>query len=70
MEWFPDEETRERYVHRLGNLVLLSRRKNAQAGNFDFERKKNEYFARGGSSPFSHQSGANGECVDTGGGPT
>jgi uncharacterized protein (DUF433 family) len=53
VKWFPDEEMRDRYVHRLGNLVLLSRRKNAQASNFDFERKKNEYFARGGSSPFS-----------------
>lgn len=52
-EWFPDEEERERWVHRLGNLVLLSRSKNSQAGNFDFERKKNEYFVRRGVAPFA-----------------
>lgn len=46
-EWvtaFPDEEERQQWTHRLGNLVLLSRRKNSQAQNFDFERKKTEYF--------------------------
>lgn len=44
MHSFPDEETRARYVNRLGNLVLLSRRKNSQAQNYDFERKKETYF--------------------------
>ncbi len=46
-EWvtvFPDEEEREQWTHRLGNLVLLSRRKNSQAQNYDFERKKRDYF--------------------------
>jgi hypothetical protein len=50
---FPDEEERLRDTHRLGNLVLLSRRKNSRAQNFDFERKKHEYFQRGGVAPFA-----------------
>ena len=29
MEWFADDEEREQWTHRLANLVLLSRRKNA-----------------------------------------
>ena len=52
LEWFPDPEEREIWRHRLANLVLLSRRKNSQAQNFDFERKKNEYFWRNGVAPF------------------
>ena len=54
-EWvdaFPDEEERVGWTHRLANLVLLSRRKNSQAGNYDFERKKVEYFQRRGAAPF------------------
>lgn len=53
LEWFPDEEQREAWTHRLGNLVLLSKRKNSQAQNFDFERKKREYFQRQGVSSFA-----------------
>lgn len=53
VEWFPDVPKRNYWVHRLGNLVLLSRAKNSQASNFDFARKKNEYFARKGTSPFA-----------------
>ncbi|TVP65730.1 MAG: DUF262 domain-containing protein [Nodularia sp. (in: Bacteria)] len=41
---FPTEEDREKYVHRLGNLVLLSGSKNSLAGNYDFELKKQKYF--------------------------
>ena len=54
-EWvtrFPDEEEREQWTHRLGNLVLLSRRKNSQAQNYDFERKKSKYF-QSGVAPFA-----------------
>jgi hypothetical protein len=55
-EWmraFPTKELRERYVHRLGNLVLLSRGKNIKAENLDFEIKKRKYFmSDGGISPF------------------
>ena len=48
-EWlrsFPDPEQRESWTHKLANLVLLSRQKNSQAQNFDFNRKKQEYFQR------------------------
>lgn len=53
LEWFPDPAQRQYWVHRLGNLVLLSRAKNSQASNFEFARKKDEYFARKGTSPFA-----------------
>ena len=43
-KWFPLEEDRDKYVHRLGNLVLLSRSKNSRASNFDFQLKKETYF--------------------------
>jgi hypothetical protein len=50
--WFTEQE-RERWCHRVGNLVLLARRKNSQASNYDFHRKKEVYFTRDGrSSPF------------------
>lgn len=53
-EWFTDENERSSYVHRLGNLVLLSRRKNSQAQNYDFETKKQKYFTTGTAvSPFA-----------------
>lgn len=53
LEWFPDVQLRSEWVHRLGNLVLLNRRRNSAASNFDFERKKTEYFgSRDGVSPF------------------
>lgn len=53
MTWFADKN-REQYVHKIGNLTLLSRRKNAQAQNYDFDEKKKRYFeARRGVSPFA-----------------
>ena len=52
IEHFPDEEERKELTHCIGNLVLLSRRKNTQASNFEFERKKQEYFMRKGVSDF------------------
>ncbi len=42
--WYPDEEIRKFWLNRLGNLALLSKRKNSQAQNFEFERKKTLYF--------------------------
>jgi hypothetical protein len=42
---FPDAQVRISWVHRLANLVLLTRRKNAQAGNLDFDQKKTRYFS-------------------------
>ncbi|MGC5162986.1 DUF262 domain-containing protein [Rhodococcus sp. DT1] len=43
LEWFSPSE-REYWTHRLANLVLLNRTKNASAGNYEFERKKKQYF--------------------------
>lgn len=52
--WFPSQELRDHWVHRLANLVLLSRRKNSAAQNYDFDRKKASYFASsGGVSSFA-----------------
>ena len=51
--WFPDEEHHNEWLHRIGNLVLLNRRKNSAARNYDFDRKKAEYFATGDTSPFT-----------------
>jgi len=49
-----DSELHDEWVHRLGNLVLLTRRKNSQAQNYDFEVKKEKYFSSaGGVSPFA-----------------
>ena len=53
LDWFPEPEQRENWTHRLANLVLLSRRKNSQAQNYDFERKKTEYFQRNGVVTFA-----------------
>ncbi len=38
------DKERETWVHRLGNLVLLSRKKNSAAKNYDFDEKKQRYF--------------------------
>jgi len=54
LAWFPDEEVRQGYVHRLGNLALLSGYKNSSAQNFDFDKKKEKYFTgKDGVSPFA-----------------
>ena len=53
MTWFPSEDVRQEWTHKLANLVLLSRRKNSSASNWDFRRKKREYFQRGGTAPFT-----------------
>lgn len=45
MRWFSDKE-RSQYVHKIGNLTLLSRKKNSQAQNYDFDKKKAGYFSR------------------------
>ncbi len=45
-QWLKEftEEQREAWGHRLGNLMLLSRRKNTSLGNLDFADKKVRYF--------------------------
>ena len=48
------EDERARWTNRLGNLLLLNRRKNAQANNRDFTTKKARYFATStGSAVFA-----------------
>ncbi|MDQ8027331.1 MAG: DUF262 domain-containing HNH endonuclease family protein [Brevundimonas sp.] len=42
---FPTEADRLKWVHKLANLVLLTRRKNSQASNYDFADKKQKYFS-------------------------
>jgi hypothetical protein len=44
MKWFPTEQSRETWTHRIGNLLLLARPKNSQAQSFDFDVKKQKYF--------------------------
>ncbi len=41
------QDQRTFWTHRIANLVLLNRRKNAEAQNFDFARKKSMYFVSG-----------------------
>jgi hypothetical protein len=45
-QWLKDftEEDRKKWTHRLGNLVLISRRKNTSQGRLDFAEKKKKYF--------------------------
>ncbi len=45
-KWVSDftERDRERWTDRLGNLILLSRRKNVSQSNFDYLKKKEKYF--------------------------
>ena len=47
-EWLRlfSEEEWNYWKHRLANLVLLSRRKNSQASNFEFAKKKSGYFKK------------------------
>lgn len=52
-QWVPDKSIYQGWVHRLGNLALLSRRKNSSASNRDFTWKKTTYFTRGGVSSFA-----------------
>ena len=46
--WLTDfnETDRQRWTNRIGNLILLSRRKNTSQGNLDFGEKKERYFRK------------------------
>jgi hypothetical protein len=46
-EWKDDwpEDDHQKLVNKIGNLVLLSKRKNSRAQNFDFKTKKQVYFS-------------------------
>lgn len=50
---FPNDEERLNLLNCIGNLVLLSRRKNSSAQNYEFEKKKTAYFTKDGVSPFA-----------------
>jgi uncharacterized protein with ParB-like and HNH nuclease domain len=55
-QWNRDwsDEQREEWGDRIGNLLLLSRKKNSEASNYDFNTKKDRYFkSRNGISGFS-----------------
>jgi uncharacterized protein with ParB-like and HNH nuclease domain len=53
-EWTKNFPDIEQYVHKLGNLVLLTTKKNSRAKNFDFNRKKSTYFqSKDGISTFA-----------------
>jgi len=54
LKLFPTEDEHRSYVHRIGNLTLLSDKMNPAAKNFDFDVKK-EIYARGslGIAPFA-----------------
>jgi hypothetical protein len=53
LKWFPDDDERDTWTHRLANLVPLHVRKNPAASNYDFATKKNVYFkGKGTASPF------------------
>jgi hypothetical protein len=41
---WPDAEQRRQWTHRLANLVPLNFRRNVQASNYDFDKKKSAYF--------------------------
>jgi len=54
LTWYPDVLTRSNYTNRLSNLVLLARKKNSQAQNYEFDVKKEKYFTTAkGVSPFA-----------------
>lgn len=53
IETWPDEEERAEWVHKIGNLVPLTQRRNSMASNYDFDKKKSAYFTgRSGVSSF------------------
>jgi Protein of unknown function DUF262/Protein of unknown function (DUF1524) len=52
LKWFPSPELRFQWVNRLGNLALLTRKKNSSASNLSFAVKKDTYFKRDGVCAF------------------
>lgn len=51
-DW-PDVTEREKWLHKLGNILPLSKRKNSQAQNYEFPIKKEKYFKTKGVSAFA-----------------
>ncbi len=53
-EWWPNEEQRNLWLHKIGNLLPLAKRTNSQAQNYEFEIKKDRYFkGKSGTASFS-----------------
>lgn len=42
--WWPTQEERDEWVHKIGNLLPLAKRTNSEAQNYDFDKKKKKYF--------------------------
>jgi len=53
LQWFPKQSQRDHWTHRIANLVLLSKRANSSANNYEFARKKTSYFVRTGVTTFA-----------------
>ena len=53
LTWFPRRPMRDKWVHKIGNLVLLARKMNSAASNCDFKKKKEKYFNEKKASPFA-----------------
>ncbi len=52
-QWWPDEEIRKIWIDRIANLVPLTRKKNSEAQNYDFDKKKDIYFkGKNGTSSY------------------
>ena len=52
-ELWQDEEQREKWMHRIANLVLLSRKRNSKALNYPFGEKKSAYFSGGSPTTYA-----------------
>lgn len=46
------EDERKNYAHKLGNLILLTKKKNSKCQNFDFTKKKDQYFDKDSYTAF------------------
>lgn len=51
--WFANRDDHVKWLHTIGNLVLLNFRKNSAARNYEFVVKKNTYFVAGDTSAFA-----------------
>ena len=52
-QWFANRDDHVKWLHTIGNLVLLNFRKNSAARNYEFGVKKNTYFVAGDTSAFT-----------------
>jgi hypothetical protein len=53
-KWWPEDEKRGAWVHKIANLVPLTQRKNSSAQNYDFDKKKRAYFTgKSGTSSYA-----------------